>query len=450
MGDSKGMPSRLFAVVALALTGAALGGCGDDQLFYIDAAERARELQLLEDVEIVEMSREEFAALAGLQASQNADQLRQYAETYGRLGFFDVDLDLEPIASGSSSDWVGATYAPSAGRVTLVGDARDDIVVHELVHALQDQHFDLIAYDDHETSDSFLARRAVVEGDAVLAQTRFLLEQDGGRTFDDAGWRGLFASWRQFSDDTLAQSSYPVVFLDYLSFTYMAGFEYSAANLTGVSFDAPESYRPNPHDWALQDQLFANRPPTTTQQVLGLDVFGGASDPVVEVGLTRVPAELANELSAVDWDSLGEWYVYLLLLPLERDGAVADGRSLARGWDGDKALFVRDRASGEHGVVWVSSWDDEDIADEIAAALWQLYGAQPPQDGFAATSGDGERIWIETRGPMVVAVKNVSDGATPVLVEAAFGGAGPATARARPPMAALVGRSWRSCHSWEM
>ena len=279
-----GVELVLLPVMALVLV--SMSGCGQDVPWQAEAAEDVRELELLDRVDVVSLTREEFAAQAEAAAAARDDsELQRYADTYGRLGFFDMNLDLRPVVAGSSSDWVGATYSPSHNLVTLVGDARDDVIVHEFVHALQDQHFNLIFYDDYETSDGFLARRAAVEGDAVLAQYRFL----GDGTLDDLEWQRQFDWWRDYSSETLTTAEYPVLFLDYVSFVYTYGFEYSAANLTGASFENPSGYRPGPHDWELQDQLFTERPPTSTQRVLDLDGArspdGPGGDPVVRVGL---------------------------------------------------------------------------------------------------------------------------------------------------------------------
>lgn len=435
---------RLRALGVLPLWIAAAAGCSDELPWQAHAAEEARELGLLDDVEVIELTREAFMAQAAARASQIDDgYLTELAETFGRLGYFDMDLDLRPIIAGSSSDWVGATYSPANKRVTLVGDADDDTIVHEFVHALQDQHFDLRAYDVSDTSDAFLGRRAVVEGDAVLAQYRFLT-QDEGVDLDAVDWKNLFDSWRQFGQDTLTTSGYPVLFLDYVSFVYIYGLEYSAANLMGVTYEAPAP-PPAPHDWGLQDELFVSRPPASTQQVLDRDVRGelGASDPVVQLGLRDVPVPLADRLTLVDWDTLGEWYTYLLLFPLEQDGTLADARALAAAWDGDTVLFARDTVTGEVVSVWTSAWEDEQAVAALVSAMYTLYGAPVPQEGFSSTAADGELVWIEPRGTRLVVVKNASAELAPDLGAAAFASETTAALRLRPSMASMLDRMRR-------
>ncbi|MGD6356504.1 hypothetical protein VWU05_22305, partial [Xanthomonas citri pv. citri] len=126
-------------------------------------AEQVRALDFTADLPITTLSREQFKAREADDADAIEEgELAEYAETYGRLGFFDLDADLRAILVDSSS-WVGATYSPDTKDIVLIGDVPDSTVVHELVHGLQDQHFDLSEYDADDTTDEFLAHRAVVE-----------------------------------------------------------------------------------------------------------------------------------------------------------------------------------------------------------------------------------------------------------------------------------------------
>ena len=420
-------------------------GCGDDAYpWQADAAQLMRELPLLSEVEIVRMTREEFSAQAAERAGDIDPAYLEYvAQTYGRLGYFDPSIDLRPVFAGSSSDWVGATYSPSTKRITLVGDASDQTFVHELVHALQDQHFDISAYDAPQTSDSFLARRAVVEGDAMLAQYRYGVTYEGGRDdLDDVNWDTAFGNLRDFSVDILVESDYPVVFLDYVSFVYAYGLEYSAGNLTGVTYDDPSSITASPYDWGKQNALYTDFPPASTQQILQRGVGASDTDPEEAIGLGEVPSELADRLETVDWDRLGEWYVYLLFFPMDQAGQV-DARALAAAWDGDAVLFARDRATGEGAVLWASVWDDEQAAAAIEAALWQLYGRSPVKGAgeWVGAAADGELIWLERRGNRLVLAKNLSLDLAGPLAQIAFEtGSSPAPARVFPSISELVNR----------
>jgi len=413
------------------------GACGDDRPWQFDAAEEVRELPMFEDVPIVRMTREEFAAEAEANAAEIDDEtLQYYADTYGRLGFFARDLDLRPVLAGSSSDWVGATYSPGRKLITLVGDAADDVLVHEAVHAIQDQHFDIGAYD-LSTSDGFLARRAVVEGDATLAQYRFYGEYVGQPRFGLEGWdwQRTIEARRGYAEDALVGAVYPVVFLDYVSFVYSRGFEYSIANLVGATFADPTPGLP-PYDWSLQDALYTERPPSATHGILELDLQ--TTFEPIPIGIADVPVELIDQLELVDWDRLGRWYAYLLLFPV-RDQLAFAAETVAAAWRGDRALFLRTVDGAATSTLWVSEWADTTSAAVVGDALWLLYGRTPIKDAPAtrALADDGEVVHVEVRGTRLVAAKNLVPAALDVLVETAFTTDTTAAPRRRPSLPAF-------------
>ncbi len=424
--------SRL-ASIAAAASWLVLAGCGGDdgeELPWVaQRAAEVRELDFLQGVDVITMTRAEYHAQAAENAAEAEEaDLRELADTYGRLGYFPLDADLRPILA-VSSDWVGASYSPVAKSIIVVedepGEATQSTRVHEYVHALQDQHFDLLAFDGF-TSDGYLARRAVVEGDATLAEARFVVQDEHRAELDAWGWRPILEDYQTWGDDLLQSATYPL-FLDYPSFVYPFGLEYTALNLLGPRFDAPP-----PHDWGREDELFTERPPATTSQVMG--GLAGAEE-VEAVGLVTVPGALAGRLEDGNWDMLGAWYIHLLLYGLS---PFEDARALAAAWRGDRVLFVNDaERGGAVATVWGSAWDTPETASLVASALDTLYGRVPSDDPpQAGTSADGEALWIEQRDTRVVAIKNLDPALASAMAEAAFGPPSAAPARrSRPPLA---------------
>lgn len=416
--------------------------CGDDGPWHARRAEEVRELELLEYPTVEEISLDDRRAEVAANVAQIPDaELAEYAETYGRLGFFDVGLDLRPIYVGSSTDWVGGMYWPGEGRIVLVGEPADDALVHEYVHALQDQHFGFDAVDRYDTSDAFLARRAIIEGDATLAQYRFALQESHGVDLGSADWLGVFNVYRGTSDSLIQEGTYPPVFLDYPTFCYAYGLELTAHNLTGARYDDSTAARFPPYDWEVENALFRTPPVDTTQAVLRLDLD---VDDVEEVGLSEVPAALAGRLELVDRDVLGEWYAFLLFFEAGR--GIATTRAIASRWDGDRVLFVRDTQSGAHGFVWTSAWDDLNSVANVVDTMWRVYGRNPTgtDPDFYALADDGEEVWIEYRANRVVVTKNLAYELIAPAVEAAFAAAPTdRVTRRRPSLAEFTRRSTR-------
>ncbi|WP_437999006.1 hypothetical protein WMF26_02440 [Sorangium sp. So ce185] len=440
---------RQPALVLLMSSLPAAAGCGDEDdpepsrfAWLATRAEEVRELSFEREVPVRTISRAEVDAEAEQAADAIDDEaLAALAATYGRLGFFPPDTDLQ-AAFGQSMDVFAAWYSTESKAISLIGDVEDNVLVHEYVHGLQDQHFDVGALLSASlTSDAHLALRAAIEGDAMLGEVRFLMQETNDADLDRLNWAVIIDAAQAAGEQILEENELPALFVDYPSFAYGFGFEYCAHNLTGASAASPTPDRAFPFDWSRQDALFSDRIPATTQQILTLD----GQDPVVRVGLEEVPPELADRLEALDWDSLGEWLSYLLLRPLDGAPLLADMRALAATWDGDRALFVRDRKTGATGTAWASEWDDEGAAAGVEAAMWQLYGGAALDEGEPrlGQAEDGELVWIERREERVVALKNIDEALLPALAEAAFAsGIKPMrlTLRKRPSLSAWLSR----------
>ena len=122
------------------------------------------------------------------------EELERARLLYGALGLLDPAEDLEAVFSDVLGEQVIGYYDPEAQRLVI----RDDVIgglaassgpetedarlvlVHELVHALQDQRLGLSeSYDVERTADADNAFRAVVEGDAMLAMLGNTLRAQG-------------------------------------------------------------------------------------------------------------------------------------------------------------------------------------------------------------------------------------------------------------------------------
>ena len=132
-----------------------------------------------------------------------------YHAVWGRLGFFPASFDVRGVSAGQAA-MVGAFYDPAEKTVTVFGEPQRETLVHEFVHALEDQTFDLQKYDRGATSsDEALARRAVVEGHATLCTMRFR-----NRELNSFGFLGMSEAQRE-SEAVLANTPLPPIFSEY-------------------------------------------------------------------------------------------------------------------------------------------------------------------------------------------------------------------------------------------
>lgn len=306
----------------------------DDWDPYIAYTERTRGLELLEEVEHEVVTPAKLLVGAGALSNERAAELQS---TLGRLGFFAPTDDLVALDAEQFGTNIGGYYKD--GRIQVVEGSSWSLVVHEVVHALQDQHFAAFARE-LSTTDAVLAHAALFEGDAQLVQIAFEktpLDVDVDRA-------GLIdtSSAERYARDALGKWTGPDWFVRRSAFVYGFGARYAA-----------EVYAREGGNEGL-DRRLRDAPPATTQEVLraGLEL-----DAVEPVGTAWS--------DATEVDSLGEWMCRILLGRAIPD---ADAETLAHGWDGDELARFADG-----GLVWTSIWDDEVIADRVRATLEEIH-----------------------------------------------------------------------------
>lgn len=373
---------RRFGLFLLLL--AACSTESDDGSLPFAEAEHARGLPFLRKPAVVTRTRESVAE--EFEQAITEEEVTRYRTVWGRLGFVPTDFDLR-ASSKRNTARVGAYYEPTdGGRITRFGDDDEPAyMVHELVHALQDQHFGLEALDGSATStDESLAVRALVEGDARAAETRYRLESFGLNPLVEAPALITSAEAKQESEQFLSFDGVPAFLSAYASFCYSWG-SIVVAKAIGLHDPVPR------WDTAAADALFRGGAPRSSEAVvrtsLGLEI-----DPIVEVGLTRLPGTLAETYEMREVDRLGAWLAWILLRE-----AGNPRFEIATDWDGDQLVVIgpKDRAQPPLAVVWTSAWENEVVAEEVAVDLRRMHAAA------------AEPLVIDRRGVEVVFAKGM-------------------------------------------
>lgn len=151
----------------------------------IEFVEAERGLTFLEEVDVDVLDDEEFErALWVPEPKYGRSRPDDYGSTYAALG---LTSDAETYYRAEESvytDYLAGYYDPANRQFLIRGtEWTPDVeatVVHELVHALQDQHFDLGARFDKlsDGDEAAVALQAIVEGDASRIEYAYVDEQD--------------------------------------------------------------------------------------------------------------------------------------------------------------------------------------------------------------------------------------------------------------------------------
>ena len=370
-----------------------------------------RGLRFVSPTKIGVYSRDELRARVEKEMASEmpAAKLEGYRRAMVKLGLIAPDLNLGKLMIDLLEEQIGGFYDPESKELYLIRVAEDDekgrklndvIMSHELVHALQDQHFDLAkklgATDDDE--DRMTAYKSVVEGDATLAM--MLFEAPGGSTeqigvglrmlpvrtkafvklmqmakrmgVDDMGGSGLPVGM-----DTLAKT--PAVVADGLLFSYLGGARFcwalheEAGGMKGI------------------DKALAS-PPLSTEQILHPEKYWKTPDWPTKVMLPALD-DLLDGYTVIHEDTLGELHVGTWLM----EGGIESPDKVHSGWDGDRyALYAVD---DEPDVLVASSvWDTEADAREFYAASVAI---------LARRHAD-RRIEVQNEGTMVFANRRLA------------------------------------------
>lgn len=148
------------------------------------AAQEIRDLPFLSPPQITIVSNEELEARVRESIEEDTEDFPADEALYKLLGLLAEGADFESIVVDLYGEQVAGFYDGDTGEIVV--PAREDgfsilqqgTLVHELVHALTDQHFDFntkfTAMIDEERLDEATAYQALIEGDATLAEVLWL------------------------------------------------------------------------------------------------------------------------------------------------------------------------------------------------------------------------------------------------------------------------------------
>jgi hypothetical protein len=288
------------------------------------------------------------------------------------LGLLDADIDLLDEVNTFSTEGVAAFYDPARKRVFVpegpLTPSLRATLVHELTHALQDQHYDLSALEDEAPDDEASAERALIEGDAQRIEHAYV------GSLSDAD----MAQYREETKRAAAQSrraleGVPPFIRAFFESPYVLGESLIGALLLDGGPDRI-------------DQAF-EAPPTSEEHLLDPFTFLDGDEPIdvpkpaLEAGETEVDT---GDLGAITW--------YLLLaerLDLHTALQAVDG------WGGDS--YVVYRSQDRFCVRAAFQGDDPSETAQMEQAL-SAWVATMPQ-ASAALTRDGEILTLRSCDP---------------------------------------------------
>lgn len=297
--------------------------------------------------------------------------------TWRLLKLVPDDFDLATSYAAVLESAVGGYFDIEEGRLVLVRRdmkvggqmsqmLEDMVIAHELVHGLQDQHFDLWSLTRRElnNSDVGLAIQTLVEGDASYAMLYRLpipVDPDAMQMEQLAPMMAGAGGPSSNPGGTLGNA--PRILREPLIFPYLQGLVYvQKVKLRGEG-------------WTEVNKAFST-PPLSTEQVLHPDKYSADGDWPTDLRADTEGWVPGGRL--LQQDTMGEMGIRLLL---QEHLPGADHAAIAAGWDGDRMFTFR--RNGADALLWRLTWDTEADAEAFDAAARALLGVLAPDVSFS-------------------------------------------------------------------
>jgi hypothetical protein len=317
---------------------------------YVPQIEKATGLKFKTPPRMEMRSRDqvrEFLVLK-LKEPDQQQQLTHAEATYKALGMIPDTMHLADFMVKVLTEQIMGYYDPKTKVLYMVNGAPADYagntLMHELVHALQDQYVNLdslqrITGDD----DRAVTVQAIIEGQATYVQIYVAAGGSGNIAAQmPGGMEGMRDAIRQNQETQPVFSSAPIVIKESLLFPYVNGFDYVRRF---------KGHKPG-------QQPFDSMPVSTEQLMHDAAFFGKKQDVPSSVTLPPIVGEVTQ-------NNFGEFGTRLFVYTHTRD----QDRSIraSMGWDGDRYALVK-TPQGD-GIVWATVWDSQGDAAEFMSAI---------------------------------------------------------------------------------
>jgi hypothetical protein len=316
----------------------------------IVTAQEIRELPFLSPPKITVVSDVELETRVRESIEEDIEDFPADEALYVLLGLLDPGSDLLTMLLDLYGEQVAGFYDGDTGEIVVpsheggLSVLQRGTLVHELVHALTDQHFEFDptfdAMIEEERLDQASAYQALIEGDAILAEVLWVQ----GLTQRELG---EFVS-ESLEADSSALQAVPQFIQDSLLFPYDAGLSFTQGLYQSGG-------------WAAVNEAYSLFPtlPASTEQVIEPDDY--RRDLPLQVNIDAIELEGYQLERTSTWGELG------FRVMIDQVLGESIGTPAADGWGGDAYHQWFD---GENAaLLLVYKGDSELDLEELESAL---------------------------------------------------------------------------------
>lgn len=333
-----------------------------------------------------------------LRETVKPEELRAEEIALKKFGFVPRDFDLKKTTIELLTEQAAAFYDFRKKKLFLLeaspAVAGQPVLVHELAHALADQHFQLERYMRRESNDDgALARLAVMEGQASWLMAEYLARKAGQSLATSPALLKMMSEVQAASGQYPVLDNAPLYIRESLMFPYTKGvlFQHAVYQKLGRRAFA-EVFR---------------RPPTSTQQILHPELY-------FEGTRAREPAPpeppSKKGFKQIAEGALGEFDHQILL---RQYAGEREAEQLAPAWRGG-AFRLWEHKDGRVVLSYASTWKDEAAARRFFAAYRKVLAGKWERFEVAAESaqeisghGDDGGFLVRVSGTLVTSLEGL-------------------------------------------
>lgn len=264
------------------------------------------------------------------------------------MGLIPPGTDIRNTLIDLLAEQVGAFFDQHAHKLFMfTGSSLENhqdriILAHELTHALQDQHFKLSTFplEVKDNDDLVLATSALVEGDATLLMSQFMIDNFSLATLRDSVGGMLKQDMRKLANA-------PLFLRESLLFPYLRGQEF-----------AIQLYAEG--GWDRLTEAFKD-PPKSTSQILHPEKY--LSIPREDPIPVQFESATVNGQEPAASNVMGEFGVRTLFSEWLSN---KEAERAGEGWRGDRYLVFG--TATEYHVLWKTLWSSARDAEEFRVA----------------------------------------------------------------------------------
>jgi len=359
---------------------------------------------------------------SGRMAREEYTKHFQVAElTMKKLGFLPREFNLREFLVKSTGQQIAGYYDDETKTISLLNwvpaDRQEPILAHELTHALQDQNYDLAKWmkaaskpegstakkdDDSENDDSAVARKAVVEGQAMVVYVDYVLAPLGRNLTDTPGliYQMEEPAVKAVQDSQMLHDA-PMILREAGSFAYNEGLIFEGELLQKGG----------------KKMAFAGafvRPPKNSHEILQPDAYIN-SEKLPSTSVPDLKNLVGEQYEVFDSGGIGQLDVRAYL---KQYGERRNADDVSSAWEGGAYVAYRRKkpavadavpSTSDLATVYVSRWKTPQAAARFArfyattvAKRYQTANPQTPSSCNGEKCPVSSAQFLTEEGPVLV------------------------------------------------